>query len=67
MMICFVLSLIEIGTVVPERILKCREWFFAILLFFLLGNGRGHSFLQNRIIFTQGCFVLSLFEIRLID
>ena len=57
-------SLVEIGSVVLEKkIFKFRQCIFAISLLSLLGKGRGPSFEQTLIPFTQGCFVLSLVEI----
>ena len=57
-------SLVEIGSVVLEKkIFKFCQCIFAILLLSPLRKGRGPSFEQTWIPFTQGCFVSSLVEI----
>ena len=48
--------------VLEKKILKLRQCFFAISLLSLLVKGRGPSFEQNWISFTQECFVPSLVE-----
>ena len=61
---CFVPSLVEIGPVVLEKkILKFRLCIFTILKLSRFGKGRGPSFEQTWIPFTQGCFVPRLVEI----
>ena len=56
-------SLVEIGPVVVEKkIFKFRQCIFAISKLSSLGEGRGPSFEQNLIPFTQGCFVSSSVE-----
>ena len=57
-------SLIEIGPVVLEKkIFKFRQCNFPVPQLSPLGKGRGPSFEQTWIPFTQGCFVPSLVEI----
>ena len=57
-------SLVEIGPAVLEKkIFKCCQCNFTILQLSPLGKGNGPSFEQNRIPFTQGCFVPSLVKI----
>ena len=61
---CFVPSLVEIGPVVLEKkIFKFCQCIFTISSLSPLGKGRGPSFEQIWIPFTQGCFVPSLVEI----
>ena len=57
-------SLVENGTVVLEKkIFEFPHSIFAISLLSSLGKGQGPSFEQNKIPFTQECFVPSLVEI----
>ena len=57
-------SLVEIGPVVlEEKIFKYFQYNFTCSLLFPLGKGRGPSFQQTWIPFTQGCFVPSLVDI----
>ena len=57
-------SLVEISSMVLEnKIFKFRQCNFAISKLSPLGKGRGPSFEQTCITFTQGCFVPSLVEI----
>ena len=64
---CFVLSLVEIGSVVLEKkIFKFCQYIFAILLLYVIifpWKRWDPSFEQTWIPFTQGCFVPSLVEI----
>ena len=60
---CFVPSLVEIGSVVREKIFKFCHSIPTIPKLSPLGKGRDPSFEQTWISFTQGCFVSSLFEI----
>ena len=54
---CFMPCLVEISTVVLEKqIFKFHKCNSAILLLSPLGRGRGPSFEQTWIPFTQGCF-----------
>ena len=46
-----------------EDILLMHFCYFVIISPFPLGKGRGPSFEQTKIPFTQGCFVQSLVEI----
>ena len=53
---CFVPSLVEIGPVVLEKkIFKFRQFIFTISWLSPLRKGRGFSFKQNLIPFSQGC------------
>ena len=55
--------LVEIGTVVLEKIFKFCQRVFVISKLSPLGKGRDPLIKQNRIPFTQGRFVPSLVEI----
>ena len=60
---CIVPSLVEIGPVVLEKkTFKYFQYNFNISLSYPLGKGRGPSFEQTWIPFTQGCFVPNLVE-----
>ena len=56
-------SLVEIGQVVLEKRIYLMLWMYILLFCNNLGKGRGPSFEQSWILFTQGCFVSSLIEI----
>ena len=62
---CVVLSLVKISQVALEKnfFSQFRLCIFAILLSSPFEKGRGPSFEETWISFTQGCFVPSLFEI----
>ena len=60
---CFMLSLVEIGPVILEKILKFRQCIFTISSSSPLRKGRGPIFEQTWIPFTQECIVPSLVEI----
>ena len=57
---CFVPKLVEIGSVVLEKIFKFRQFIFTLLLLSPLEKGRGPLFEGTWIPFTQGWFVPSL-------
>ena len=56
-------SLVEIDSVVLEKKVVFFKFCQFIFANYLHGKGRGTSFEQTGIPFTQGCFVLSLVEI----
>ena len=62
---CSVPSLVDIGPVVLEKILKSCQFIFIISQLSTLWEGRGPSIEQTWIPFTQVYFVLSLVEIGL--
>ena len=62
--VCFVPSLVEIGPMVlKKKIFKMVNVFLLFPYYLPLGKGRGPSFEQSWIPFTQGFFVFSLVEI----
>ena len=57
------LRLVEIATMVLEKIFKFHQCIFAISLLSPLRKGRDPLIEQIRILITQGCFMPSLVEI----
>ena len=73
---CFVPSLVEIGPVVLEKVLKFSQWIFLyfVIISLIISFNKFESpstkntlYQQTWIPFTQGCFVPSLVEIGQVD